>query len=165
MSLPPTFTEKHKLKSVSKERKCRSEDNYNYNYEFNRSETNEFRRIASCNRTINLLEIPHNTREVALIKEKLEFAKFKLESITDEYSQYVTLEEQAAADHLYIEHKTRADIVITKCLEYVEQNETSTKASSEAPDNFFDNSSYYKESKPTTRLPSQILIIHTNLST
>ena len=27
MPLPPTFTEKHKLKSVSKERKCRSEDN------------------------------------------------------------------------------------------------------------------------------------------
>ena len=46
MSLPPTFTEKHKLKSVSKERKCRSEDNYNDNYEFNRSETNEFKTIA-----------------------------------------------------------------------------------------------------------------------
>ena len=29
MSLPPNFTEKHKLKSVSKERKCRPEDNYN----------------------------------------------------------------------------------------------------------------------------------------
>ena len=34
MSLPPTFTEEHKLKSVSKERKCRSEDNYNYNLSF-----------------------------------------------------------------------------------------------------------------------------------
>ena len=172
MSLPPTFTDKHKLKSVSKERKCRSEDNYNYNYEFNRSETNEFKTIAyrlkqsrkgyignltKCiNRAINLLEIPHNTWEVALMKEKLEFAVFKLERITDEYSQYVTLEEQAAAHHLYIEHKTRADIVITKCLEYVEQNETLTEASSEPLDDFFDNSSYYsKESKPITRLPSQ----------
>ena len=64
--------------------------------------------------------------------------------------------EQAAAHHLYIEHKARADIVITKCLEYVEQNEMSTEASSEALDDFFDNSSYYsKESKPITRLPSQ----------
>ena len=46
MSLSPTFTEKHKLKSVCKERKYRSEDNYNYNYEFNSSETNEFKTIA-----------------------------------------------------------------------------------------------------------------------
>ena len=110
MSLPPTFTEKYKLKSVSKKIKCRSEDNYNYNYEFNRSETNEFNTIAYrlkqsrkgyignltkwVNRAINLFEIPHNTREGALMEEKLEF-------------------------HLYIEHKTCADIVITKCLEYV----------------------------------------------
>ena len=49
---------------------------------------------------------------------------FKLERITDENSQYVTLEKQADAHHLYIEHKTRAYIVITKCLEYVEENET-----------------------------------------
>ena len=74
-----------------------------------------------------MLEIPHDTREVALMKEKLEFAVFKLEHITDEYSQYVTLIEQAAAHHLYIEHKTSAYIVITKCLEYVEPNETSTE--------------------------------------
>ena len=103
MSLPPTFTEKHKLKSVSRERKCRSEDSYNYNYEFNRIEVNEFKAIAyrlkqsskgyignltKCiNRARNLLEIPHNAREVALMKEKLEFAVFKLERITDEYSQ------------------------------------------------------------------------------
>ena len=46
MPFPPTFTEKHKLKSVSKEMKCRSEDNYDYNYEFNRIETNEFKTIA-----------------------------------------------------------------------------------------------------------------------
>ena len=105
---------------------------------------------------MNLLEIPHKTREVAFMKEKNEFSVFKLERITDEYSQYVTLEEQAAAHHLYREHKTPADIVITKCLEYVEQNETSTEASSEALDDFFDNSSYHsKESKPITRLPSQ----------
>ena len=160
------------MKTVSKERKCRSEDKCNYNYEFNRSKTNEFRIIAyrlkrsrksyignltTCiNRAINLLEIPHDTREVALMKEKLELAVFKLECITDEYSQYVTLIEQAAAHHLYIEHKTRAYIVINKCLEYVEPNETSTEASSEVLDNFFDNSSYCsEESKPITRLSSQ----------
>ena len=81
---------------------------------------------------------------------------FKLEHITEEYSQYVTFEEQAAAHHLYIEHKTCADIVITKCLEYVEQNETSTEASSEALDNFFNDSSYYsKNSKANAQLPSQ----------
>ena len=78
MSLPPTFNKIHKLKYVSKERKCRSEDNYNYNYEFNHSETNEFKTITyrlkrsvkgyignltKCiNHAINLLEIPHNTR-------------------------------------------------------------------------------------------------------
>ena len=81
---------------------------------------------------------------------------FKLERITDENSQYVTLEKQADAHHLYIEHKTRAYIVITKCLEYVEENETWTEASSEALDEFFDNSSYYsKESKPIARIPSK----------
>ena len=87
ISLRPTFTEKHNLKFVSKERKCRSEDNYNYNYEFNRSETNEFKTIAyrlkqsregyignltKCiNRATNLLDIPHNTSEAALIKKNL----------------------------------------------------------------------------------------------
>ena len=97
-----------------------------------------------------MLEIPHNTGEVALMKEKLEFAVFKLERITDGY--YVKFEEQTAAHHLYAEHKTRADIVITKCLEFVEQNETATEASSKALDDFFDNSSYYfKESKPTAQ--------------
>ena len=40
---------------------------------------------------------------VALMKEKLEFAVFKLERITDENSQYVTLVEPAAAHHLYTE--------------------------------------------------------------
>ena len=93
------------MKSVSKERKCRSEDNYNYNYEFNSTETNEFKAIAyrlkqsrkgyignltiCINRAINLLEIRHNTRKVALMKEKLEFAVLKLARLTDEYSQYL----------------------------------------------------------------------------
>ena len=94
---------------------CRSEDNYNYNYEFNLSETNEFKTIAYHLKQSRKGYIPHNTREVALMKEKLEFPVFELECITDEYSQYVT-DEQAAAHHLYIEHKTREDIVITKCL-------------------------------------------------
>ena len=65
-------------------------------------------------------------------------------------------QEETSDHHFYTEHKTRADIVIAKCLEYVEQNETSTEASSEALDDFFNNSSYYsKESKPITRLLSQ----------
>ena len=149
------------MKTVSKERKCRSEDKYNYNYEFNRSKTNECKTIAyrlkrsrkSCignlttciNRAINLLEIPHDTREVALMKEKLEFAVFKLERITDKYSQYVTLEEQVAAHHLYTEHKFRADIVL---------------------DDFVNNSSYYsKESKPIIRLSSRNSRNTTNPST
>ena len=92
-SLPPTFTE----------RKCRSEDSYNYNYELNRTETNEFKATAYClkqskkgyignltkciNCAINLPEIPCNMTEVALMNEKLEFAVFKLERITDQYSQ------------------------------------------------------------------------------
>ena len=160
------------MKSVSKENKCRSEDDYNYNYEFNRSETNEFKtkayrlkqskkgyigNLTKCIiRVISLLQIPHNTREFALMKEKLEFAVFELECITDEYSQYVTLQEQAAAHYLYTEHKTRPDIVITKFFEYLEQDETSTEASSEALDDFLDNSSHYsKESKPISRLPPQ----------
>ena len=89
-----------------------------------------------------MLEIPHNTREVALMKQKLQFVVLKLERIADEYSQYFTSEERAAAHHLYIERKTRAYIIITKCLQYVEQNETSTKANSEALHEFFDNSPY-----------------------
>ena len=48
--------------------------------------------------------------EVALMNEKLELTVCKLERITDQYSQYVKLEEQAAAHHLYIEHKTRVQI-------------------------------------------------------
>ena len=100
-----------------------------------------------------MLEILHNVREVPLMKDKLEFAVFKLECITGKYSQYDTSKVQAAAHHLYTGHKIRADIVITKCLEYVEENESSTKAISEALDEFFIY--YSKESKPITRLPSQ----------
>ena len=98
-----------------------------------------------------------------MMKKKIEFPVFKLERITDEYSQYVILEKQAAAHHLYIEHKTCADIVITKCLEYVEQNETSTEASSEALDDF---SSYYsKEVNQSLDYHHKIPVIHTNPST
>ena len=92
-----------------------------------------------------MLEIPHNTGEVALMKEKLEFAVFKLERTTDKYSQYVALEEQVAAHHLYTEQKFRADIVL---------------------DDFVNNSSYYsKESKPIIRLPSRNSRNTTNPST
>ena len=156
MFLPPSFNKKHKLKSVSKKenvdlkititmnltvlKQMNSKLNSN-SYRLKQSRKGYNGNLTKCiNCGTNLFEIPHNTREVALMKEKLEFAVFKLACITDEYSQYVTLEEQAAAHHLYIEHKTRADIVITKCLEYVEQNESSTDSSSEALDDFFDNS-------------------------
>ena len=156
MFLPPSFNKKHKLKSVSKKenvdlkititmnltvlKQMNSKLNSN-SYRLKQSRKGYIGNLTKCiNCGINLFEIPHNTREVALMKEKLEFAVFKLARITDEYSQYVTLEEQAAAHHLYIEHKTRADIVITKCLEYVEQNESSTDSSSEALGDFFDNS-------------------------
>ena len=86
MSLPPTFTEKHKLKSVSKERKCRlkitiiitmnlivvKQMNLTTACRLKQTRKSYIGNLTKCiNHAINLLEIPHNTREVALMKEKL----------------------------------------------------------------------------------------------
>ena len=62
MSLPPTFNEKRKLKYVSEETECRSEDNYDYQYKFNRSETNEYKTIA---------EILENIRDTSPVNNKI----------------------------------------------------------------------------------------------
>ena len=41
------------------------------------------------NRAVDLLKRPNNFSDIALILEKLEFALFKLERVTDEYCKYV----------------------------------------------------------------------------
>ena len=46
--------------------------------------------LAQCiNRAVDLLKRRNNFSDIALILEKLEFALFKLERVTDEYCKYV----------------------------------------------------------------------------
>ena len=46
--------------------------------------------LTQCiNRGVDLLKRPNNFSDIALILEKLEFALFKLERVTDEYCKYV----------------------------------------------------------------------------
>ena len=46
--------------------------------------------LTQCiNRAVDLLKRPNNFSDIALILEKLEFALFKLERVTDEYCKYV----------------------------------------------------------------------------
>ena len=52
--------------------------------------------LAQCiNRAVDLLKRPNNFSDIALILEKLEFALFKLERVTDEYCKYVSTNQES----------------------------------------------------------------------
>ena len=69
--------------------------------------------LTRCiNRAVDLLKKPNNFSDVALILEKLKFASFKLERVTDEYCKYVSSNQQSQAKTLLLENKTRGEIAI-----------------------------------------------------
>ena len=91
-----------------------------------------------------------------------------LQSVTEVYYKVRQVLQSVTDCYYKVCQLLQSVTVITKwgVTEYVEQNETSTEESSEALDDFFENSSYYsKKRKPITRLLRKIAVIHTNPST
>ena len=63
--------------------------------------------LARCiNRTVELLKKPNTFSDVALISEKLEFALFKLERVTDEYVNTLQLISNLRQKHYFLKIKT-----------------------------------------------------------
>ena len=63
--------------------------------------------LTRCiNRAVDLLKKPNNFSDVALILEKLEFALFKLERVTDEYVNTLQLISNLRQKHYFLKIKT-----------------------------------------------------------
>ena len=63
--------------------------------------------LTRCiNRAVDLLKKPNNFSDVALILEKLEFALFKLERVTDEYVNTLQVINNLRQKHYFLKIKT-----------------------------------------------------------
>ena len=63
--------------------------------------------LTRCiNRTVELLKKPNTFSDVALISEKLEFALFKLERVTDEYVNTLQVINNLRQKHYFLKIKT-----------------------------------------------------------
>ena len=63
--------------------------------------------LTRCiNRAVDLLKRPNNFSDVALISEKLEFALFKLERVTDEYVNTLQVINNLRQKHYFLKIKT-----------------------------------------------------------
>ena len=101
--------------------------------------------LTRCiNRAVDLLKKPNNFSDVALILEKLKFASFKLERVTDEYCKYVSSNQQSQAKALLLENKTREEIAIKQCKQYLDREEilSQVEITNLSINEFFDGSSY-----------------------
>ena len=101
--------------------------------------------LTRCiNRAVDLLKKPNNFSDVALILEKLKFASFKLERVTDEYCKYVSSNQQSQAKTLLLENKTREEIAIKQCKQYLDREEilSQVEITNLSINEFFDGSSY-----------------------
>ena len=101
--------------------------------------------LTRCiNRAVDLLKKPNNFFDVALILEKLKFASFKLERVTDEYCKYVSSNQQSQAKTLLLENKTREEIAIKQCKQYLDREEilSQVEITNLSINEFFDGSSY-----------------------
>ena len=75
------------------------------------------------NRAVDLLKKPNNFSDIALISEKLKFALFKLERVTDEYYKYASSNQQSQAKTLLLENKDRGEIAIKQRKQYLDCEE------------------------------------------
>ena len=84
--------------------------------------------------------------------EKLEFALFKSERVTDEYGKYASSNQQSQAKTLLLENKNRWEIAIKQCKQYLDREEilSQVEITNLSIDEFFDGSSY---SSSPERLP------------
>ena len=101
--------------------------------------------LTRCiNRAVDLLKKPNNFSDAALISEKLEFALFKLERVTNEYCKYASRNQQSQAKTLLLENKNRGKIAIKQCKQYLDCEEilSQVEITNLSIDEFFDGSSY-----------------------
>ena len=101
--------------------------------------------LTRCiNRAVDLLKKPNNFSDVALISEKLKFALFKLERVTDENCKYASSNQQSQAKTLLLENKNRGEIAIKQCKQYLDREEilSQVEITNLSMDEFFDRSSY-----------------------
>ena len=69
--------------------------------------------LTRCiNRAVDLLKRPNNFSDVGFILEKLEFALFKLERVTDEFCKYASGNHESQANTLLLENKTGGETAI-----------------------------------------------------
>ena len=76
--------------------------------------------------------------------EKLEFALFKLEHVTDEYCKYASSNQQSHSKTLLLENKTHIEIAIKQCKQYLDCEEilSQVEITNLSIDEFFDGSCY-----------------------
>ena len=76
--------------------------------------------------------------------EKLEFALFKFERVTDEYCKYASSNQQSQAKHYLLEIKTAGEIAIKQCKQYLDHEEilSQVEITNLPIDEFFNRSSY-----------------------
>ena len=76
--------------------------------------------------------------------EKLEFALFKLEHVTDEYCKYASSNQQSHSETLLLENKTHREIAIKQCKQYLDCEEilSQVEITNLSIDEFFDGSCY-----------------------
>ena len=87
---------------------------------------------------------PNIFSDVALILEKLEFTLFKLERVTDEYCKYASSNQQSHPKTLLLEIKTRREIAIKQCKQYLGREEilSQVETTNLSIDELFDGSFY-----------------------
>ena len=87
---------------------------------------------------------PNNFSDVALISEKLEFALFKLERVTDEFCKCASSNQQSQAKTLLLENKNHGEKAIKQCKQYLDREEilSQVEITNLSIDEFFDGSSY-----------------------
>ena len=87
---------------------------------------------------------PNNLSDVALILEKMEFALFNLECVTDEYCKYASSNQESQAKTLLLENKSRGEIAIKQCKQHLDREKilSEVEITNLSIDEFFDESSY-----------------------
>ena len=80
--------------------------------------------LAGCiNRAVDLFKRPNNFSNAGLILEEQEFSLFKLERATDKYCKYTSSNQQSQAKTLLLENKTRGEIAVRQCKQYLDREE------------------------------------------
>ena len=93
---------------------------------------------------VDLFKRPNNFFDGALILEKLEFALFKIERVTDEYCKYSSSNQQSQEKTLLLKNKDRGEIAIKQCKQYLDREVvvSQVKITNLSVYEFFDGSSY-----------------------